>query len=159
MKIAVLGFVLCVVSMKAQNTQQKCACVYPFEPDPPCVQQCSSMIILSANSEELLRNVLGFSPQDSSKLWKHRGALRKGACETGKDASKVSAELESSITRLIGEDHYDAFVQRFRTLDSNKNAANAQSAQSRPNVFVWKKDAEWEKLTVPRADQLCLFHD
>src|SRR5271165_1114586 len=101
MKIAALGLILCAVSMKAQK---KCACVYPYEPDPPCVQQCSSVLIMSAHSEEQLRSLLGFSPQDASKLWENRRSLRKAACETKSpgmpDISKVSANLEVGITGL-----------------------------------------------------------
>jgi hypothetical protein len=152
MKIAALTLVLCAVSMKAQ---QKCACVYPYEPDPPCVQQCSSMVIMSAHSEEQLRNLLGFSPQDASKLWENRRSLRKAACDNQSpsrpDISKVSANLEVGITRLIGESHYDAFVSRFRTL--------AFKRMPDSNVFVsaeGKMNASaGGKLTLATADQLC----
>ncbi len=152
MKIAVLGFVLCALSM---NAQQKCACVYPYEPDPPCVQQCTSMLIMSAQSEKQLRTLLGFSPQDASKLWENRTSLRKEACETElshkQDVSKVSAKLESSITRLIGKDHYDAFVSRFRALDLKR--------ELNTNIFVSEHqmtDANAVgKLTLSTADQVC----
>lgn len=151
MKIAIAAFVLCVVPMKAQ---QKCDCVYPYQPDPPCVKQCSSMVVMSAHSEKQLTTLLGFSPQDASKIWQNRSSLLKAACETASQRiaaiSLLSANLEGSITRLIGEDHYNAFVSRFRALELKR--------EPKTNVFVSAHSTDAEavgNLTLVTADKLC----
>lgn len=125
MKHIVLAIVgLCVLPI---NAQQKCDCVYPYHPDPPCVHQCTSIVMMAASKEEL-ESHFGLSPQDASKLLENRSSLRTVACETepqhGIDTNEVSAKLETSITQLIGNAHYNAAVSRFQDLTSKRPKSN-----------------------------------
>lgn len=90
------------LQLVGEATAAQCDCtIYPFKPDPPCVQQCSAKFLSMADYSSLV-TVLKLSPEVAQGV---------AAIPLGQRPNELSA-----YTKFLPKTQVDALETRFKSL-------------------------------------------
>ena len=117
-RLALLVMLTLPIAGRLQS-EEKCSCArYPFRPEPPCVKECTTGLLLEVDEKTL--RWIGFPKPETELLLKEQPRLQRLACGDhgsgfGSRALPNYGVASKDLHKLLGDDFMNAVEAGFRT--------------------------------------------